>query len=106
MTDIIKRVHDLLSQKSLTQDVKIVEHHEKPDAPQRISIMIYGGRVGLAVVTLEKAELWKISDVKSDSHYHKVKWPRDVVGDASDEGALALIDLVLKSVVDLDQKRA
>ncbi len=105
MPNITTLVHDLIHTRRLKQDVKIVEHHEKQDCPSRVSVMVYGGRVGLAVVTLEMTDVWRIADVKSDSHYQKVQWPRQLTAAATDDGALELIDSVLKSIVVLDEEK-
>jgi len=105
MPNITTLVYDLISQRRLHQDVKIVEHPEKPDRPQCISVMVYGGRVGLAVVTLELTDVWRISDIKSDSHYKKVQWPLHQTALPTNKGALELIDRVLESVVVLDEEK-
>lgn len=104
--NITQRMYGKLQNTRPTQTLKIVEHSEKDDAPQRISLMIYGGITGLAVVTLEKSDKWGISDVKSDSHYNKVVWPVDVFADPDDDGACTLIDLVMESVGTFTELRA
>lgn len=105
MPNITTLVNDLLAERRLPLDIKIVEHHEKTDAPARVSVMIYGGLVGLAVVTLERTNVWKISDIKSDNHYRNVQWPSQLTSEPNAEGARDLVDSVLKSVVANDEKK-
>lgn len=86
-------------------DVKLVEHHEKPDLPARLSLLVYGEQNGLAVVTLERSTAWGIADVKTNNHYRSVKWPNDHKFPPSAEGATGLVKSIMESISAFDQQR-
>lgn len=86
-------------------DVKLVEHHEKPDLPARLSLMVYGEQNGLAVVTLERQDAWGIADVKTNNHYRSVQWPNAVKFPPSAEGATGLVKSIMESISAFDQQR-
>ena len=87
-------------------DVKIVEHHEKVGMLPRLSLMVYGDRNGLAVLTLERSVAWGISDVKTNIHYRNVNWPLASKLPPDEDGAVKLVKSIMESISTYDKERA
>jgi hypothetical protein len=98
--NISARVHELRNSRKFPKDVLVVEHHEKEGSPARISVMIYGA--GLAVVTLERDDLWRVSHISKDNHYRTAKWPEAATAAPNIDGALYLIEGLIDCVVKHD----
>lgn len=86
-------------------NVKLVEHHEKPDLPPRLSLLVFGEQNGLAVVTLERSTAWGISDIKTNNHYRNVSWPNDSKLPPTAEGAEGLVKTIMESISAFDKQR-
>lgn len=98
--NISARVHELRNSRKFPKDVLVVEHHEKEGSPARISVVIYGA--GLAVVTLERNDLWRVSHISKDNHYRAAKWPEAATAAPNVDGALHLIEGLIECVVQHD----
>lgn len=98
--NISARVHELRNSRKFPKDVLVVEHHEKEGTPARISVMLYG--VGLAVATLERDTLWRVSHISKDNHYRTATWPENATAAPNVDGALYLIDGLIECVVKHD----
>lgn len=98
--NISARVHELRNSRKFPKDVLVVEHHEKEGTPARISVMLYGA--GLAVVTLERDDLWRVKHITGDSHYRTAEWPNAATAAPNVDGALHLIDGLIECVVKHD----
>lgn len=88
--NITALVHEYKQSQNIAHDVLVVEHQPKPDVPARISLMIYG-KEGTAVVTLERGNHWRVTNVQHDYHYRTAKWPDGAIAEPTNEGALDLI---------------
>lgn len=102
---IVTLVQSMLT-RDYPYDVKIVEHHEKVGMLPRLSLMVYGERNGLAVLTLERSGAWGISDVKTNNHYRNVAWPTGSKLPPDEDGAVRLVQSIMDSISTYDQQRA
>lgn len=100
--NITALVHDFKNRMHPIPDLVVVEHHAKPDTPDRLSLMIYGK--GLAVVTLQKDTHWRVSEIKKNFQYNAAKWPEQMTAQPTAEGALTIIASLVECVQKFDSE--